>query len=58
MGALRLTGPFTGATMRIRQADGFVVLAAMVIELVAGAAPARASPVDGNWAIRDLVLGP
>jgi uncharacterized protein (DUF2147 family) len=56
VGALRLTGPFTGATMRIRRVGEFIVLAAMVIALMAGSAPARASPVDGNWAIRDLVL--
>jgi uncharacterized protein (DUF2147 family) len=40
----------------MRQAGGFIVLAAAVIGLMAGSAPARASPVDGSWVIHDLVL--
>jgi uncharacterized protein (DUF2147 family) len=40
----------------MRQTGGFLVLAAMMIGLMAGSVPARASPVDGSWVIRDLVL--
>ena len=40
----------------MRRTGGFLVLAAMVIGLMAGSAPTRASPVDGSSVIRDLVL--
>jgi uncharacterized protein (DUF2147 family) len=40
----------------MRRTGGFHVLAAIVTGLMAGSVPARASPVDGSWVIRDMVL--
>jgi uncharacterized protein (DUF2147 family) len=42
--------------MRKAWAGGFVILVAAAIGLIPRPAPAAASPVDGSWVIRDLVL--
>jgi uncharacterized protein (DUF2147 family) len=42
--------------MRMRRAAGFVALATMAAGLMVRCPPAAASPVDGTWVIRDLVL--